>query len=177
MKLHGKVWKFGDHLGALDVVPSDYDELGMSYKWQDCAQHLFEKIEPSFVANLTPGDIVIGGERLGAGHAHYYMAAIMASKVGGVSAMLGESVNTLFQRAAIDQGFPVWAMPGIAAFVSQGDLLAIDLESGEAHNETTGERGSFTPVPPLILDILRADGSLFWAMQRVGAPAAPSAQQ
>ena len=168
MKLHGHVWKFGDGLRALDIVPPDYDELGMAYEWQACAKHLFEQIEPRFAQEMRAGDIVIAGEGLGAGHAHYYMAAIMASKVGGVGAMLCESVNTLFQRAAIDQGFPVWSMPGIHAFVSQGDMLEIDLVSGDAHNRTTGQSAAFTPISSLILDIVAADGSLNWAMQRVG---------
>lgn len=168
MKLRGHVWKFGDRLRALDIVPPDYDELGMAYEWQACAEHLFEKIEPRFTQEMAPGDIVIAGEGLGAGHAHYYMAAIMASKVGGVGAMLSESVNTLFQRAAIDQGFPVWSMPGIHAFVAQGDYLEIDLATGGACNLTTEATAAFTPISPLILDIVAADGSLNWAIQRVG---------
>lgn len=171
MKLLGKVWKFGDGLRALDIVPPDYDELGMGYEWKACAEHLFEKIEPRFKTEMARGDIVVAGEGLGAGHAHYYMAAIMASKVGGISAMLCETVNTLFQRAAIDQGFAVWPMAGIQAFVSQGDLLEIDLATGKAHNRTTGVPAAFAPVSPLILNILEADGSLNWAMQRVSATA------
>lgn len=171
MKLQGRVWKFGDGLRALDIVPPDYDELGMSYEWAACAEHLFEEIEPRFVAEMVPGDVIIAGEGLGAGHAHYYMAAIMASKVGGVAAMLCESVNTLFQRAAIDQGFAVWSMVGIRDFVSQGDSLEIDLATGNAHNRTTGKTATFAPISPLILDILAVDGSLNWAIQRAQASA------
>lgn len=171
MKLSGKVWKFGDRLRALDIVPPDYDELGMGYDWEGCARHLFEAIEPRFTADMAPGDIVVAGEGLGAGHAHYYLAAIMASKVRGIGAMLCESANTLFQRAAIDQGFAVWAMAGIQAFVSQGDRLDIDLATGDAVNRTTGKTAAFAPVSPLILDILGADGSLNWAVRRAAATA------
>lgn len=171
MILSGAVWKFGDRLGALDIVPPDYDELGMAYDWKGCARHLFEVIEPRFSVDGAPGDIIVAGEGLGAGHAHYYMAAIMASKVAGISAMLCESANTLFQRAAIDQGFAVWAMSGIQAFVSQGDHLHIDLATGAALNHTTGKATTFTPVSPIILDILGSDGSLNWAIARVTAAA------
>ena len=164
MKLKGRAWKFADGVGATDLVSADYDKLGMSHDWDGCAEHVLEKVDPGFLAKMSRGDILVTGTRLGAGHAHYYMSAIMGCKHAGLSGMLCEGVNTLFQRAAIDQGYPIWALPGISEFVDDGDMLQIDLATGEATNETTGETKQFAPVPELIRDILAAGNSLNWAL-------------
>lgn len=164
MKLHGKSWKFGNGLGATDLVSSDYDKLGMAHDWNGCAQHLLETVDPGFLGKMQRGDILIAGTHLGAGHAHYYMAAIMACKHAGISGILCESVNTLFQRAAIDAGYPVWPLPGISDFVNNGDEIDMDLANGMATNQTTGKVKHFAPMPELIRDILNSGNSLNWAL-------------
>lgn len=169
MKLSGKAWVFGDGLGATDIVSAKYDKAGMSHDWAECRKHLLEDIDPAFSMSVMPGDIVIAGENLGRGHAHYYTAAVMACKEAGIAALLSEGVNALFQRGAIDQGFLTWAFPGIASFAVTGDQIEIDLLSGSAVNLTSGATRQFAPVSQLILDIVAAGGSLDWALNRVGA--------
>lgn len=169
MKLSGKAWVFGNGLGATDIVSARYDKAGMSHDWAECRRHLLEDVDPAFSDAVAPGDIVIAGDNLGRGHAHYYTAAVMACKEAGIAALLCEGVNALFQRGAIDQGFLTWAFPGIAGFAASGDQVEIDLASGEAVNHSSGATRRFEPVSPLILDIVRAGGSLDWALGRVGA--------
>ncbi|MFB0875714.1 MULTISPECIES: hypothetical protein [unclassified Sphingobium] len=167
MIVQGRAWKYGDDLCATDIVSADYDKLGMSHDWDGCAKHVLENVDPEFLQKLVPGDIIVAGSRLGTGHAHYYTSAIMACKYAGIAALFCESVNALFQRAAIDQGYPIWQLPGIGDFVNDGDRLRIDLASGEAQNETTGESRRFQPVPQLVRDILAAGNALDWALARV----------
>jgi 3-isopropylmalate dehydratase small subunit len=169
MKLSGKVWKFGDTVGATDIVGAKYDSIGMSRQWAECAKHVFEDTDPSIAGAIQPGDIVVAGESFGAGHAHYYSTAIMACKTAGITGFLVESIGGLFQRACIDFGLAAWALPGISDFVSQGDHLEIDLSTGAATNLTTGATTQFKPVSRTILDIVEADGSKNWALKRVGA--------
>ncbi|MGH6709911.1 MAG: hypothetical protein ACREEK_13155 [Bradyrhizobium sp.] len=167
MKLDGRVWKYGDNIGATDMVSAKYDNHGMSREWDQCAKHLLEEIDARFVQQVRPGDIIVGGHNLGAGHAHYYMAAIMGSASAGVGALLGESVNELFFRAAIDAGLTTWAYPNITEFVADGDRLEVDLVTGHATNHTQQKTTTFKPIPPLILEILDAGGSEPWALQIV----------
>jgi 3-isopropylmalate/(R)-2-methylmalate dehydratase small subunit len=169
MKLSGKVWKFGDNVGATDIVSAQYDSIGMNRRWEECAKHLFEESDPSIAGAIQRGDIIVAGASFGAGHAHYYSTAIMACKTAGIRGFLVESISGLFQRACIDFGLAAWALPGIADFVSQGDQLEIDLATGEAKNHTTGATTQFKPVSRTILDIVEADGSKNWALKRVGA--------
>jgi len=166
VKLSGRVWKFGDGLSVFDILPARYDDLGVNARWEECATHLFEDVEPRFAAEAQPGDIIIAGADLGTGHSHYYRATILACKARGVAALLGESAVDLFQRGAIDQGLPVWGYPGIADLVQSGERLEIDLATGEVRNADTGATMTFRPLAPVVLDILAADGAFNWAKAR-----------
>ena len=169
MKLAGRVWKYGDGLSATDIVPAAYDPLSLVYDWDGCAAHLFEEHDPGFGPGAVAGDVIIAGDALGAGHAHYHITAIMACRSRGIAAILCESADMLFQRAGIDHGLPVWPVPGIGALFDHGDGIAFDLISGNCRNTTTGTVVQFTPLPPLIRDILAAGSSLEWALARAAA--------
>jgi len=168
MKLRGQVWKFGDDLTATDLVSPAYDNLGMSRKWDECAKHLLEDIDPDFPTKIGKGDLMVAGRNLGAGHAHYYAAAIMGSHAAGIAALLSETMGGLFRRAAIDFGVPAGPIPGITSVVNTGDELEVDLAAGRAMNHSTGTGLEFEPVSPIILEILDAGGSTNWALQRIG---------
>lgn len=174
MKLQGSIWHFGDNLGATDIVSSKYDKAGMARDWEECRKHLLEDRDPGFSAAIRPGDIVIAGHNLGRGHAHYYTAAVMGCKQAGLGAILCESVNALFQRAAIDLGFLVWPFAQITEMASSGDTVTVDLVKGHLLNLTTGAEHALAPLPTLVADIVNAGSSLNWALSRVGAEPLPA---
>ena len=169
MKLAGRVWKFGDDLSVFDLLPAKYDNLGVNEKWDECATHLLEELEPTFATGMRPGDVVVAGRDLGAGHSHYYRATVLACNAAGVGALLGETTKELFQRASIDQGLPTWAYPGIGELADNGDQLAMDLATGEATNMTSGRTARFKPLSPVILEILAAGSAFNWAKARAEA--------
>jgi 3-isopropylmalate/(R)-2-methylmalate dehydratase small subunit len=168
MKLAGKVWKFGDGLGATDILPARYDKQGMSRQWAECAKHIVEDVAPGVAEQIQPGDIFVAGRSFGTGHAHYYNAAIMGSREAGIRGFLVEGISGLFQRGSIDFGMPAWVLPGISELVETGDRLEIDLATGHARNVTTQVAREFPPVDPIIIEILEAGGSQNWALRRVG---------
>ena len=150
----------------------------MSRQWEECARHLLADVDPAIVTRIHQGDMLVAGANFGRGHAHYYMTAVMACKTAGLSALIADQVNVLFQRAAIDQGLLVWQIAGISDFVADGDALEIDLAHGSVMRtaaDGTRETLSFKPISPLILDIVTAGGSNSWALARVGAAPAVAA--
>lgn len=169
MILDGRVWKVGNDVGATDLVPARYDKAGMQWDWPECARHLLEDYNPRVANEVLAGDIIIGGHNLGAGHMHYYMAAIKGSEAAGIGALLADSVNALFFRTAVDAGVTAWSFNGVSAFVDTGDHLRIDLPTGSAQNLTAGTTTTFAPVSPIVLEILAAGGSKPWALARVTA--------
>jgi len=168
MILRGRVWKFGDDLGATDLVSAAYDNFGMGRKWDECARHLLEDIDPDFVGKVGQGDLLIGGRNLGAGHAHYYAAAIMGANAAGIAGLFGDTMGGLFRRAAIDFGVPAGPIGGISDLVETGDELELDLMGGIATNRTSGATLKFPKVDPIILEILGEGGSTNWALKRAG---------
>jgi len=169
MKFSGRVWKLGDNVGATDLLAARYDKAASTGKADECATHVLEDMRPEFQADKRSGDIIVGGVNLGAGHAHYHRGAVIGSRAAGVSALLAETISGLFLRGAIDEGYPVWGFRGIHDFVNDGDLLEIDVSTGEARNITQATTRKFEPMAKPILGILNAGSSVKWALERVGA--------
>jgi 3-isopropylmalate/(R)-2-methylmalate dehydratase small subunit len=169
MIIQGRVWKIRDDLRATDVVSERYDEFSMSKRFDECAKHVLEDVEPRFVKEMRPGDIIVAGRNFGAGHAHYYGGAIMGMKRTGIGAVLAESINGFFLRVAIDFGLAAWSFPGLHALVNTGDEIRLDMLSGDVTNLTTKTVAKVDGMSPIIADIIAADGSLKWAVQRVAA--------
>lgn len=165
----GRVWRLGQSVRATDLVSAKHDKLGMSGQWGECAKHVFEDLRPEIAGAMSPGDLLVAGAGFGAGHAHYYMAAVMGVRTAGFGAILADSVNGLFQRAAIDFGLLVWDIPGISQLAAEGDVLSADFAAGRAENVSTHETLAFAPLSPIVLDILAAGGTAPWALKRVGA--------
>ncbi len=163
MIVEGRVWKLGDGVEATDILPARYDELQAKNLWDECAAHLLEDIAPDYAKAGQPGDIVIAGKQLGVGHAHYYRAAIFASRAAKLGGIFAESVVDLFLRGSIDQGVAVWRIPEISTFAETGDLLHIDLQAGKAINRTQDRTMDFKPVHPAVLEILAAGSAFEWA--------------
>lgn len=172
MKFSGRVWKLGDNVGATDLLPAQYDKAASTGKADECAKHVLEGLRPDFQADKQPGDIVVGGVNLGAGHAHYHRGAVIGSRASGISALLGDTISGLFLRGAIDDGYPVWGFRGIHQFVNDGDRLEIDFSTGEARNFTQGTIQRFEPMAKPILGILNAGSSIKWALERVAGRSA-----
>lgn len=166
MKLSGKVWKLGDNVGATDLLPAAYDKNASRGEWHECAPHVLEGTRPDFQAGRQTGDLIVGGVNLGGGHAHYHRGGALGCRAAGVAALLGESINGLFLRCAIDEGYPAWAIAGIGDFVADGDVIEVDLASGSASNLTQGTELAFTPCDSIILEILAAGSVMDWAVAR-----------
>jgi len=148
----GKVWKFGDNLDVdRDIVP---EHAGV----EDARARVMGYVNPEFAKKVQQGDLLVAGRNFGCGHGHYQ--APYAIQQAGVSAVVAESVGRQFFRNAIALGFPVLTCKGISKKVQEGDELEVDLESGKIRNLRTKEEMQANPLPPLLLEILKAGGQM-----------------
>ena len=69
------------------------------------AQHCLESIDPDFVKNVRPGDVVVAGAGFGIGSSREQ--APEALKHLGVAAVLARSFGGIFYRNALNLGLPV----------------------------------------------------------------------
>ena len=166
MMLAGRVWKLGDNVSATDLLPAAYDRFASRGEWASCAPHVLEFLLKDFACAVKPGDIVVGGANLGSGHAHYHRGGALGPRAAGIVALFGDSVNGLYLRGAIDEGYAVWPIAGISSFIADGDELEVDLAAGSARNLTQGTTMAFTPVDPIILAIWEAGSAMDWALRR-----------
>ncbi|HEX9464874.1 MAG TPA: hypothetical protein VGB82_19920 [Alphaproteobacteria bacterium] len=119
--------------------------------------HLFEQVDPTFAGRVKPGDIVIAGKSFGCGKPHIQGFVAMAALGLGV---LCQSMPHKSLRRAVAAGLPVLTgCVGLTQFASNGNEVEIDFTSGAARNLSTGIVAQFSPLPPILQDILAHGGS------------------
>jgi len=152
MKAHGRCWKFGDNIPTDQIVRSDR-ALG---SMEEMRAHVLENLNPAFPLEVQPGDILVAGRHFGQSSGR--AIAPKALQATGLGAVVVESAARLFYRNCFEIGLPLVVCPGITAAVEQGDVLAVDVESGAVSVERSGVRLTGERTDPFLLDMLRAGG-------------------
>ena len=153
MILKGNAWKFGDDISTDHIAPGRYFHLRSNLP--ELAKHVLEDADPEFAGKVQSGDFVVGGNNFGLGSSREHAPTII--KVAGVSAVLAKSFARIFFRNAINVGLP--ALICDTDRIDQGDELDVDLASGRIENRTKGTVIEFTPLPDVMVEILK-DGGL-----------------
>jgi 3-isopropylmalate/(R)-2-methylmalate dehydratase small subunit len=159
--LKGKAWKFGDGISTDHIAPGRYFHLRSNMP--ELAKHVLEDADPEFASKMTPGDFVVGGKNFGLGSSREHAPTII--KMAGVSAVLAKSFARIFFRNAVNVGLPVLICD--TDKINAGDEIEVNLESGEIHDITNGQRLEFKPLPKSMIRILN-DGGLIAHLQKHG---------
>ena len=107
------------HLQITDTGEMGQHALGNLRGWED------------FAVKARRSDIVVAGRNFGAGSSRQH--AVDCFIALGVSAIVAESFGATFKRNAINSGFPVVEVPGLAGMdcrIESGQSLAVDLAAG-----------------------------------------------
>ena len=115
-----------------------------------------EDIDKSFVSGVKSGDIMVADNNFGCGSSREH--APVAIKASGITCVIAATFARIFYRNAINIGLPLLEVGDAVKKIKAGDVLSVDLESGEIVNTTTGETIKATPLPGFIQDIARAGG-------------------
>ena len=153
MKFTGKVWRYGDNIDTDVIIPARY--LNTSDP-QELAKHCMEDIDKSFVSGVKAGDIMVADSNFGCGSSREH--APVAIKASGITCVIAATFARIFYRNAINIGLPLLEVGDEVTKIKAGDVLSVDLESGEIVNTTSGETIKATPLPGFIQDIARAGG-------------------
>jgi 3-isopropylmalate/(R)-2-methylmalate dehydratase small subunit len=149
----GHVWKYGDGVNTDVIFPGKY-----TYTVTDpaeMAQYALEDLDPSFAANVQPGDVIVAGKNWGNGSSREQ--AVTCLKQAGVGAVIAVSFARIWYRNAINNGLLAITCPEAVAALNHGDLIEIDLEAGLLKSEAgTFEFPSLAPSVQAII----ADGGL-----------------
>lgn len=162
MKVKGKVFKYGNDVDTDVIIPARY--LNDSSD-EALRTHCMEDIDPSFVAKVKAGDIIVAGDNFGCGSSREH--APLAIKASGVSLVIANSFARIFYRNSINIGLPILECPEAVQAISAGDIVEADLSLGVISDLTTGKTFKAQPFPDFIQEII-TDGGLLKHLAKTG---------
>ena len=151
--VQGKAHKYPDNVDTDVIIPARYLNTA---DHQELAAHCMEDIDAQFKHNVKPGDVIVAGWNFGCGSSREH--APVAIKASGITCVIAATFARIFYRNAINIGLPLLEVGDAVKKIKAGDVLSVDLESGEIINTTSGETIKATPLPGFIQDIARAGG-------------------
>ncbi|MGD9405787.1 MAG: 3-isopropylmalate dehydratase, partial [Anaerolineae bacterium] len=124
-RIAGRVWKYGDDVNTDVIFPGKYTYSISDRK--EMAEHALEDLDPDFVENVQPGDIIVAGKNWGCGSSREQ--AVIALKEAGVGAIVARSFARIYFRNCINEGLPIVTCDAVDS-VEPGDEITIDFASG-----------------------------------------------
>ncbi|MBD3235218.1 MAG: 3-isopropylmalate dehydratase [Candidatus Eisenbacteria bacterium] len=126
---------------------------------QEMGQYTFDNLSgwEDFAKRAQPGDIVVTGKNFGAGSSR--QQAVDCFRSLGMALIVAESFGAIYERNAINSGFPILSADLRDAGLSDGDEIEVDLASG-AITVPSGQTVQGRPFSDVQLDIYQRGGLL-----------------
>ena len=160
-KITGRVWKYSDDVNTDVIFPGKYTYSISDPK--EMAQHALEDLDPTFIQNVQPGDIIVAGKNWGCGSSREQ--AVTCLKEAGVGAIVARSFARIYFRNCINQALPIVTCDAVDG-VESGQEITIDFAAG-AVTTPAGEY-AFPPLSPEVMAILDAGGLIPHVRQQLG---------
>ena len=164
MLISGRVWAYGDNINTDVIFPGKYTYTVTAR--DEIARHALEDLDPAFVDNVQPGDVIVGGSNFGCGSSREQAATCLV--YNGVGAVIAASFSRIFYRNALNNGLLAIVCPEAAAALRTGDRVEIDT----AHNVIRSGAGefSFPPLSASVMGIVEAGGLVAYVKRKLHAP-------
>ena len=162
MKLTGRVHKYGANVNTDEIIPARY--LSTSDP-AELAKHCMEDIDGQFPEKVQPGDVIVADTNFGCGSSREH--APLAIKASGVSAVIAKSFARIFFRNSINIGLPILECDEAVEQTEFGDILEVELASGEIKNTTKDKVFQAKPYPDFMLELIAAGGLIEHTKKRL----------
>jgi len=158
VEIKGRVWVIDKDNIDTDMIfhnrylsITDIKEMG---------QYTFDNLKgwEDFAKKAEPGDIVVTGSNFGAGSSRQQAVDCFASL--GIGAIVAKSFGAIYERNAINSGFPIIAFDLIEKGIENGEVITINFETGRIKREKTGEEIEAVPFSDVQMDIYQKGGLL-----------------
>ncbi|MFQ5465233.1 MAG: 3-isopropylmalate dehydratase small subunit [Thermodesulfobacteriota bacterium] len=153
MKLKGKAWKYGSDVDTDRIIPARY--LNTSDP-KELARHCMEDEDPEFASRVKKGDIIVADKNFGCGSSREH--APIAIKAAGVACVVAASFARIFYRNAFNMGLPILESKEAADSARTGDVLEVDMDTGEITNVTRKHKFQARAVPPFMQQLVKSGG-------------------
>ena len=154
MKIKGRAWRFGDNIDTDQIFPGAYLTLT---DIEEMGKHAMEGVpgREDFARKVNRGDIIVAGKNFGCGSSREQ--APIAIKGCGISLVIAKSFARIFYRNAVNIGLPIMECKDIDK-IDDGDILEVDLESGEIRDIDKNITLKGSSVTSLEFEIMKAGG-------------------
>lgn len=158
--IRGRAWVFGDDVDTDLIYHNKYLAETDPKNMPQYAFEYYPGME-HFAKEVQPGDILVAGKNFGCGSSREH--AVYCLQYAGVPCVLAETCSRIYYRNAINNGYPVLFVKAIsdaikAGEINNGDMLEIDMSTGEIKDLTTGREFHGDAVSDLENDIMRSGG-------------------
>jgi len=95
----------------------------------EMGQYTFDNLEgwEDFASRARPGDLVVTGKNFGAGSSR--QQAVDCFRSLGISAVIAASFGSIYERNAINSGFPIVVADLVEEGLESGQEIEVDLRS------------------------------------------------
>ena len=162
--LKGKVHKYGADVNTDVIIPARY--LNVSDP-DELARHCMEDIDADFINRVQPGDIVVADTNFGCGSSREH--APLAIKAAGVGCVIARSFARIFYRNALNIGLPILECVEAVDRTDAGDVLEVELSTGEIVNITKGLTFKAEPIPDFMLELIESGGLIEYTRRKMAA--------
>jgi 3-isopropylmalate/(R)-2-methylmalate dehydratase small subunit len=159
MVLSGHTLRVGDDVTAARIVAPEHWDAGDPAL---LAAACLEAVDPALAERVREGDILLAGERFGAGAGQEH--AVLALQAAGFAAVVCASADAGFVREAHALGLAVLQHP--EALLPEGAIVRLDLASGGIEANSPGMRLRTEPLPEAVITAVR-QAQLLQRMRRV----------
>jgi len=159
IKIRGRVWVVNIDNVDTDMIfhnryltVTDIEEMG---------QYAFCNLKgwEDFPQKAEKGDIIVTGKNFGCGSSR--QQAVDCFKAMGIGIIIAESFGAIYERNAINSGFPVMHASEIEKLqLKNGDEIEVDFKSGEIKKISTEDSIMTTPFSNIQLNIYHRGGLL-----------------
>ena len=133
------------HLAVTDLAEMGQYALGNLPGWED------------FSRKARPGDIVVTGKNFGCGSSRQQAVDCFVSL--GTALIVAESFGAIYERNAINQGFPILVADLVSTDLADGQEIEVDLESGKVRLPS-GREVAGQPFAGVQMEIYQRGGLL-----------------
>ena len=126
----------------------------------EMSKYTFDNLKgwEDFAKKAKPGDIVVTGKNFGAGSSRQQAVDCFISL--GISAIVARSFGAIYERNAINAGFPIVTSELVKSGIKDGEEIKIDLKTGEITKLSTKEKIKAEPFSDTQLEIYQKGGLL-----------------
>ena len=128
---------------------------------KEMGQYTFDNLKgfEDFSKKAQPGDLIISGKNFGCGSSRQQAVDCFSSL--GIQAIIAESFGAIYERNAINAAFPIITCTSLPEMdMKEGDMIKINLKTGEILNIRTGTVFQAEPFSDVQLKVYKRGGLL-----------------